>query len=140
MKSTRSLLKLKRTISQLQNNIYLQSSPVEDLRKVNFRIVRSYPLPYRADPVPYSEYLEHAGRKLTLNFVNLTGDVMLIIPTKPYATIYLFAKEASDREWLALFRRTASLTKKGDHISTHGHGVSWLHVRIEETPKYYHSF
>ena len=61
---------------------------------------------------------------------------MLVIPIKPYVTIYDFAKRATDREWLALFRRTRKLTLKGDTISTHGLGVSWLHVRIENPPEY----
>ena len=62
----------------------------------------------------------------------------MVIPIKPYANIYQFAKESSDREWLALFNRVVKNLKSGyKYISTHGHAVPWLHVRIEKYPKYY---
>ena len=78
--------------------------------------------------------------KISTDFKNLSGDTVLVIPVKPYSNIYQFAKNGSEREWLALFRRVVKNFKKGQYISTHGHGVSWLHIRIEDYPKYFTPF
>lgn len=134
----RSLLRLKREFASLPNqNFFLQTYPVEDYTRVYYSIFHSHrPLPTEIETKPYSEYIKANPRALSTDFLNLSKTAMLVIPIKPYVTIYDFAKRATDREWLALFRRTRKLTLKGDTISTHGLGVSWLHVRIENPPEY----
>jgi len=137
LKSKTDLLKLKKEISSYNNNIYFQSYPINDLKEVRYNIVKSNSfLPKVVDSGPYKEYIDN--RKISTCFRNLAGDVKLVIPIKPYPTIYYFALNGSEKEWLALFNKVVNNFKKEDKfISTHGHGVAWLHVRIEKYPKYY---
>ena len=104
------------------------------------RIRKSSRLPSFPDKRPYKNYLDDTSKSLSTQFLNLSKDAILVIPSKPYANIYQFATRSSDREWLALFRRVVKNVKKGQFISTHGHGVSYLHVRLEDNPKYYEEF
>jgi hypothetical protein len=136
----KDLLKLKREITSRGNNIYLETKKIENLKKVVYRLRKSHPLPKTPDEKPYRKYILEAGKKLSTDFKNLSGDTVLVIPVKPYSNIYQFAKNGSEREWLALFRRVVKNFKKGQYISTHGHGVSWLHIRIEDYPKYFTPF
>ena len=140
LKSKESILKLKKKISKTTNNIYFETRKIENLEKIEYRIRKSYPLSEIPDTKPYEEYLMKAGKSLSTQFKNLSGDTILVIPTKHYSNIYQFAKNSTDKEFLALFRRVVKNFKKGDYISTHGHGVSYLHIRIETYPKYYTPF
>jgi hypothetical protein len=50
-----------------------------------------------------------------------------------------FTFNASDKEWVDLWKRVAKESMKIKHpfyISTHGHGVNWLHIRLEKNIKY----
>lgn len=137
-KDKKDILRLKKEISKLDNNIYFQTYPIHDLEKVKYLLTKSNTLPKTIDPIPYQKYVRRDKNKLSTVFPNLSGDVKLVIPIKPYPTIYSFAKKSTEREWLALFNNVVKNFKKEDKfISTHGHGVSWLHVRIERYPKYY---
>jgi wobble nucleotide-excising tRNase len=138
LKSKEELLKLKNEISKLNNNIYFETYIIDDITRVKYRIRESYSLPSIADDIPYKKYITKNKNSLSTEFLSLDKKTKLIIPIKPYATIYQFALNGSDKEWLALFNRVVKNFKKDDkYISTHGHGVSWLHVRIEKIPKYY---
>ena len=82
-----------------------------------------------------------------VTFVNLGGDAVLVAPCP--------ADDARDFNHLGEFVRTASPVKQdalwqavGDAmqarvsndptwLSTAGHGVAWLHVRLDTRPKYY---
>jgi hypothetical protein len=87
------------------------------------------------------------NNKYSVNFANLSGDTILIVPlpqnSKNYSNIYTFNKNASITQKKAFWKKVAIIAKKEQKkhgiiwISTHGYGVSWLHVRISKTPKYY---
>ena len=68
---------------------------------------------------------------------------LLVIPLEQFVNIIDFTKNSNETQWLLLWKNVlfASnkmlLQNKYVHISTHGHGVNWLHVRIEKIPKYY---
>ena len=136
----KGILDFKKEIASKQNNIYFEARKLDKLNKIEYRIRKSPRLPSVPDSRPYKNYLDKNFRSLSTQFLNLSKDAILVIPNKPYANIYQFAIRSSDREWLALFRRVAKNVKKGQYISTHGHGVSYLHVRLESNPKYYKAF
>ena len=95
----------------------------------------------------FLEFLENPENKYCTSFCNLSGTSKLIIPTKigkkKYTSIKLFMDNAPDIQKVELWKMVAKeamnmLTKyKKIWISTHGTGVSYLHVRIDTVPKYY---
>ena len=137
-KSKEDLLKLKKEISKYDDNIYFESYKILDLKIVKYRIRKTGGIPRIPNDRAYKKYIEENKNKLSTEFLSLGGDTTLVIPIKPYANIYQFAKGSSDKEWLALFNKVVKNFNPDDfYISTHGHAVSWLHVRIENRPKYY---
>ena len=135
------ILLLKKEISKTQNNIYFETRIIENFKNIEYIIRRSSSLATIPDIRPYKKYIENANKNsLSTHFYNLSKDTILVIPIKPYANIYQFAIHSSNVEWLALFRKILKNLKKGQFISTHGHGVNYLHVRIENYPKYYKIF
>jgi hypothetical protein len=138
-RSKEDLLKLKKEISKYDDDIYFESYEILDLKRVKYRIRKTSGIPKIPNDRAYKKYIDGNKNKLSTEFLSLGGDTTLVIPIKPYANIYQFAKEGSDREWLALFNKVVKNFKNDNdyYISTHGHAVSWLHVRIENRPKYY---
>ena len=136
-----NLLKLKNKFKKLDSqNYYFQSNLIKNKNNIEYRIAKSFwPIPNTPDSIPYQKYINKNKNSLSTSFYNLNKDTLLIIPIKPYANIVDFAKRGTEREWLALWRKVKKCTNnlKDYYISTHGHGVSWLHVRIEKIPKYY---
>ena len=78
-------------------------------------------------------------------FPNLSGDAILIVPRPSkldYSHFGAFLRHAPSKEveeLLYLIGKVAlsRLSEKPVWISTCGTGVSWLHVRFDESPKYY---
>jgi hypothetical protein len=93
-------------------------------------------------------------------FPNISGDAWLVVPNERYfrghelPCMHLAAflraffnyPAAADRVhdlWVAVakhvlgFQRCKAGSDKQLYVSTHGTGVSWLHVRVSDTPKYY---
>ncbi len=136
------ILLLKKEISKTQNNIYFETRKIENYTKIEYRIRRSLSsLATIPDIKPYKKYIDNANKNsLSTHFYNLSKNTILVIPIRPYANIYQFAIHSSNIEWLGLFRKILKNLKKGQFISTHGHGVNYLHVRIENYPKYYKIF
>ena len=94
-----------------------------------------------------------AGQADAVAFPNLGGDATLVSPcastaTPPsaYTTIGHFLREAPTEQKARFWMRLGlalrdTLTERAARptwISTEGSGVSWLHVRLDTTPKYYH--
>jgi hypothetical protein len=81
-------------------------------------------------------------------FPNLGGDALLVSPLPrqdaSYASLYQFVRNAPRADALALLALAArtfatELAAAGGRprwLSTSGLGVSWLHVRIDQRPKY----
>ena len=98
-----------------------------------------------ADPRAFAEHFRPARSVLT--FANLGGDAVLVAPSP--------AGEGTNYSHLASFSRTAPAGQQdalwqavgaamGNRIgtrpvwlSTAGLGVAWLHVRLDDRPKYY---
>jgi len=132
------LLKIKQEIAELPYTVYFETEHISDFNEIEYRIRPSSWLRPRLE-YDYLPYIKGNEKKLSVSFPSIRNpNIMLIIPTKGFLHISDFAKHATDRQWLALFRHVRRLTRKNDCISTHGHGVSWLHIRIEEEPLYYY--
>ena len=90
---------------------------------------------------------KHSHEKYIISSLNLNKDTILIIPkprkNKTFTTLFHFMNEASQLQQKKLWKKVALETKKflKNHdnvwISTHGLGVSYLHIRISAKPKYY---
>jgi hypothetical protein len=98
------------------------------------------------DPDAFAEHFADASAAV-LSFANLGNDAMLVVPrpiasASAYGHIAAFVRRAPDAQKHALWQAVAeAMTKrlgaKPVWLSTAGDGVSWLHVRLDDRPKYY---
>ncbi|NQX89304.1 MAG: hypothetical protein HRT77_11630 [Halioglobus sp.] len=82
-----------------------------------------------------------------VSFKNLGGDALLIVPcptstSTNYSHIGAFHRSASDTQLHAFWTAVAhaALNRIGTEpvwLSTAGGGVDWLHMRLDDRPKYY---
>lgn len=97
------------------------------------------------DPEAFAEHFE-AGRDVAA-FGNLGGDAWLIAPASEgggadFTHLAAFTGTASparqDALWAAVGAALqARIGARPLWLSTAGHGVAWLHVRLDSRPKYY---
>ena len=98
-----------------------------------------------ADPTDFEPYFHSSEQIVT--FGNLGGDALLIVPcpisrTANYSHIAAFHRSAPIAQqhafWIAVAQ--AVLARVGARplwLSTAGGGVDWLHMRLDDRPKYY---
>jgi hypothetical protein len=82
-----------------------------------------------------------------ISFANLGGDAILVVPaprgdSSLYGHLAAFIREAPQAQqhelWTLVGKAmTTRVGKKPVWLSTAGAGVSWLHVRLDDRPKYY---
>ena len=99
-----------------------------------------------ADPQPFAAAFA-ATTSPVARFANLGGDAELLAPTPmseraDYAHIGAFSRTAPREQQHALWRAVgdAMHARVGTDpvwLSTSGLGVAWLHVRLDDRPKYY---
>ncbi len=100
------------------------------------------------DPGPFAAAFASAGGAGAVAFPNLGGDAVLVAPrptTGPpaaYTDLAAFVRRAADDQQHALWQTVAAavrarLNARPLWLSTAGHGVAWLHVRLDDAPKYY---
>ena len=80
-------------------------------------------------------------------FPNLGGDATLVVPTpraddSAYGHIAAFVRNAPTDQQHELWKAVAdamaaNLADRPLWLSTAGAGVAWLHVRLDQRPKYY---
>jgi hypothetical protein len=97
------------------------------------------------EPDVFAEHFR--ARQGVARFSNLGGDALLIVPcpTGPddeYAHLAQFTRNAPMDQQHALWQSVgeameAGLNADSTWLSTAGHGVAWLHVRLDSSPKYY---
>lgn len=102
-------------------------------------------LDVRPDPSPFWEHLR--GDREVVRFANLGGDALLVVPCRrdgerTYSHLANFLRGAPRDQQRELWRAVsvAMSERLGDRpvwLSTAGGGVAWLHVRLDDTPKYY---
>lgn len=83
----------------------------------------------------------------TATFDNLGGDAVLVAPCPlepdiDYGHLAQFVRDAPDAQQHALWQSVgdalqARMGSRPVWLSTAGHGVAWLHVRLDSAPKYY---
>ncbi len=101
----------------------------------------------RMHPEPEA-FAEHfAGAEAVADFPNLGGDAHLVAPCPEaqldaYPHLAVFVRSAPESQRGALWQRVGACMREriGERpiwLSTAGLGVGWVHVRLDERPKYY---
>ena len=117
-------------------------------RPFEFVLVDSPSLERRASRRAFQDRFDAAGfDEAVLTFANLGGDAMMVVPCpldddEAYGHIAAFAQRApadqQDALWQAVGAAMARrLSDRPVWLSTAGGGVPWLHVRLDDRPKYY---
>lgn len=98
-----------------------------------------------SSPHTFAEKLRKEHKFTT--FPNLGGDAILVAPTngtnqEDFGNLARFLRNADEDMAQELFMHVGiaalqRLSEKPLWISTSGLGVPWLHVRLDDTPKYY---
>ncbi len=101
----------------------------------------------RQQPSAFAEHFEADPRALVLVVPNLGRDAVLVVPAPSverscYCHLATFVRNAPAEQRDALWKRTAEATldrvgERAMWLSTAGGGVPWLHVRLDDRPKYY---
>jgi len=99
------------------------------------------------DPEPFRQKFELHLEGDVITFPNLGGDAILVVPrplgsADAYAHLAAFVRSGPTEQVRSFWQRTGRLVLESmgaepRWVSTAGMGVSWLHVRIDERPKYY---
>jgi hypothetical protein len=100
-----------------------------------------------AEPLPFREHFERRGSAHVVEFSNLGGDAILVVPcpigeSSAYAHLGAFVRNAPEPQRSAFWQAVGDAMKdrlgeKPVWLSTAGDGVAWLHVRLDDRPKYY---
>jgi hypothetical protein len=99
-------------------------------------------------PVDTEAFAEHFRRdREVVTFGNLGGDALLVVPCPEesgadFSHLGSFTKTASPSLQQALWNAVGQALEsrigaRPIWLSTAGHGVAWLHVRLDTRPKYY---
>jgi hypothetical protein len=132
------------------------TSPVTSMNQnVQQEFIQDTKLP-TSDQADASAYLDKFNNPSNLYnyrnvsmFYNPTKDAILVVPdpkpqqTPTYATLRDFVEMAPEDEQKNFWKVVVKAIQKGLKkwgkvwVNTHGHGVPYLHVRIDSTPKYY---
>lgn len=116
-------------------------------RSFEFVVLDSPGLAHRPDPNAFDEYFHSQPHSDVLVFPNLGGDAVMVVPrpvapASAYGHLAAFVREAPVRQQDALWQAVGDamarrMSAKPVWLSTAGAGVSWLHVRLDDRPKYY---
>ena len=116
-------------------------------RPFEFVVLDCPGLARRPDPEAFAPDFGRKPEESVVAFPNLGGDAIMIVP-RPIAAISCyghlasFVREAPEAQRHALWQvvgesMSSRLCSKPVWLSTAGAGVSWLHVRLDDRPKYY---
>jgi hypothetical protein len=99
------------------------------------------------DSRAFAEHFGRDGEADVATFPNIGGDALLVAPrpvapTAPYAHLAAFVRGAPEGQRHALWQAVADamsgrLGTRPVWLSTAGAGIAWLHVRLDDRPKYY---
>ena len=126
-----------------------------DQKSFEEHFVRYAELVYKQNPLScLFTSLLHSGSSNVVSFKNLRGDATLVTPrpknrgcsVQHFSHLADFVRHA-DMDQVSHFWQTVAREAMGNlkkrpagsklWMSTAGQGVSWLHFRLEDTPKYY---
>jgi hypothetical protein len=116
-------------------------------RPFEFVVLDSPGLASRPDPDAFAEHFHGAAEGAVVQFPNLGNDAILVVPVPggppaAYGHLAAFVRQAPAPQKHALWEVVGAamqqrLGVKPVWLSTAGAGVSWLHVRLDDRPKYY---
>jgi hypothetical protein len=99
------------------------------------------------EPEAFAERFRRGTEAEVLAFPNLGGDAIMVVPRplgprSAYGHLAAFVRGAPEAQRAALWQAVgeAMAQRLGSEpvwLSTAGAGVSWLHVRLDDRPKYY---
>lgn len=112
-----------------------------------FVLIDSPSLDRTPDQQAFAEHFQAANSGV-VTFANLGGDAVMVVPcpeSQPtaYGHLAAFVRQAPVAQQNELWKSVGCAMKqrvnaKPVWLSTAGAGVSWLHVRLDDRPKYYH--
>lgn len=115
-------------------------------RLFEFVLLDSPGLASRPDAAAFADFFPAARDGVTI-FPNLSGDAVLIVPCpvgkhSAYGHLAAFVRGAPPEQRDALWQAVGQtlierISTTPLWLSTAGAGVSWLHVRLDQRPKYY---
>ena len=95
----------------------------------------------------FAEHFGGAAHDGVVEFSNLGKDAIMVVPypgdpLSAYCHLAVFVREAPEPQKHALWALVGAamqrrLSSKPVWLSTAGAGVAWLHVRLDDRPKYY---
>jgi hypothetical protein len=116
-------------------------------RQFEFVLLDSPWLARDPDADAFTEHFSGVAPGGVIEFANLGKDAIMVVPCpggplSAYCSIAAFVRQASEPQRHALWGLVGSamerrLGTKPVWLSTAGAGVSWLHVRLDDRPKYY---
>jgi hypothetical protein len=116
-------------------------------RPFEFVMVDDPGLERHPDPGTFAGYFRRPGAGDVIATDNLTRTATLVVPRRlagpdAYAHLGRFVRRAPPAQvhalWQCLGASAAQrLSPRPQWISTAGAGIAWLHVRIDDAPKYY---
>jgi hypothetical protein len=99
------------------------------------------------DPEAFAEHFTQSPADSVLAFSNLGGDAIMVVPypksaLSAYGHLAAFVRVAPAAQRHALWRCVGEvmaqrISNKPVWLSTAEGGVAWLHVRLDDRPKYY---
>lgn len=116
-------------------------------RQFEFVIVKATGLDRPANAMAFSERIKSSGSALAIAFQNIGKNATLVVPTpshdsSDYCHLMSFLRNASRAQiiefWQLVGREMRQrISDVPVWLSTAGGGVPWLHVRLDDRPKYY---
>ncbi|TFH20792.1 MAG: hypothetical protein E4H03_11640 [Myxococcales bacterium] len=116
-------------------------------RPFEFVLLDSPVLAPTPQPAAFAAQFRAAADTGVVAFRNLGGDAILVVPCEiaepaSYAHLAAFVRNAPEEQrhalWQLVGKETSQrLDTRPVWLSTAGDGVSWLHVRLDDAPKYY---
>jgi len=112
-----------------------------------FVVIASPDLIGPPDPMPFAEHFRRSDGQAIVSFPNLGGDAQLVVPCpltedEAYTHLACFIRRAPRSQQRALWHEIGLTMARrvGNRpvwLNTAGSGVAWLHIRLDEQPKYY---
>jgi hypothetical protein len=116
------------------------------MQAFEFVLLDSPGLAGHPDPQAFAEHFQGAEADVVV-FPNLGGDAVMVVPCpvgapSAYGHLAAFVRLAPEQQRHALWQAVGEamarrIGTKPVWLSTAGAGVSWLHVRLDDRPKYY---
>lgn len=117
-------------------------------RPFEFVLVDSPGLARTPDEAVFSTYFRSATESGVVVFSNLGKNAVLVVPcpqtlSSTYGHLAAFVRQAPEDQMHELWKGVGiameqRISSRPVWLSTAGAGVSWLHVRLDDRPKYYH--